>query len=88
MDSKQFKEAAALAIDESRQLFEGTYIILKLIRIVVNYYNNIQDRRVVSNVNPGYLKNLLQDGPPQEGEPWADIQNDIESKIMPGLTHW
>jgi aromatic-L-amino-acid/L-tryptophan decarboxylase len=87
MDSKQFKEAATLAIDESMQLFESTFI-LKLIRTVVSYYNNIQDRRVVSNVNPGYLKNLLPDGPPQEGEPWADIQNDIESKIMPGLTHW
>jgi aromatic-L-amino-acid/L-tryptophan decarboxylase len=54
----------------------------------VNYYDNIQDRRVVSNVTPGYLKELLPDGPPQEGEPWADIQSDIESKIMPGLTHW
>ena len=59
-----------------------------LIVSVVSYYDTIQDRRVVSNVEPGYLKNLLPSGPPEEGEPWADIQKDIESKIMPGLTHW
>jgi aromatic-L-amino-acid decarboxylase len=59
-----------------------------LMHIVVNYYDNIQDRRVVSNVEPGYLKKLLPDGPPQKGESWPEIQKDIESKIMPGLTHW
>ncbi|TVY19983.1 Tyrosine decarboxylase 1 [Lachnellula arida] len=71
MDSKQFKEAAASAIDE-----------------IVNYYDTIEDRRVVSNVEPGYLKKLLPEGPPQDGESWADIQKDMETKIMPGLTHW
>ncbi|KAH6671974.1 pyridoxal phosphate-dependent transferase [Halenospora varia] len=55
---------------------------------IVNYYDTIDERRVVSNVTPGYLKKLLPDGPPEEGEAWADIQKDIETKIMPGLTHW
>jgi aromatic-L-amino-acid decarboxylase len=43
---------------------------------------------VVSNVEPGYLKKLLPDAPPQEGESWPEIQKDIETKIVPGLTHW
>ncbi|KAB8298743.1 hypothetical protein EYC80_000918 [Monilinia laxa] len=55
---------------------------------IVQYYDNIHKRRVVSTVEPGYLKKILPDGPPQEGEAWADIQKDIEAKIMPGLTHW
>ena len=55
---------------------------------VANYYDTIEDRRVVSNVEPGYLKKLLPSGPPEDGESWADIQKDIETKIMPGLTHW
>ncbi|QSZ32374.1 hypothetical protein DSL72_001948 [Monilinia vaccinii-corymbosi] len=71
MNSQQFREAAASAIDE-----------------IANYYDNVHKRRVVSTVEPGYLKKILPDGPPQEGEPWADIQKDIEAKIMPGLTHW
>ncbi|KAH0562168.1 hypothetical protein GP486_003131, partial [Trichoglossum hirsutum] len=54
----------------------------------VNYYDTIGERRVVSEVEPGYLRNLLPDGPPREGERWEDIQKDIEAKIMPGLTHW
>lgn len=43
---------------------------------------------MLSDVEPGYLKKLLPDGPPAEGEKWEDIQADIASKIMPGLTHW
>lgn len=59
-----------------------------LVRKVANYYDTLPDRRVVSSVEPGYLRKLLPSGPPQEGEKWEDIQKDIESKIMPGLTHW
>ncbi|RKF63983.1 Tyrosine decarboxylase 1 [Golovinomyces cichoracearum] len=55
---------------------------------ITSYYDTIEDRRVTSNVEPGYLKKLLPDGPPQDGEPWEEIQKDIESKIMPGVTHW
>jgi len=57
-------------------------------KLVVDYYDTVQHRRVVSNVEPGYLRKLLPDGPPVEGEQWADIQKDVEAKIMPGLTHW
>lgn len=55
---------------------------------VIEYYDTIEKRRVVSDVTPGYLQQLLPSGPPQEGEEWSEIQKDIESKIMPGLTHW
>lgn len=61
---------------------------MRLMIRVIDYYDTIQSRCVVSNVEPGYLKKLLPDGPPEEGESWAEIQKDIESKIMPGLTHW
>ena len=59
-----------------------------LIYAVIEYYDNIQDRRVVSDVAPGYLRKLLPAAPPEEGETWGAIQQDIESKIMPGITHW
>ena len=55
---------------------------------VATYFDTIEERRVLSNVEPGYLRKLLPDGPPEDGEPWADIQKDIETKIVPGLTHW
>ncbi|KAL8815592.1 MAG: hypothetical protein Q9223_005285 [Gallowayella weberi] len=55
---------------------------------IVDYFTTLDSRRVVSNVSPGYLRPLLPSAPPEEGEKWEDIQKDIESKIMPGLTHW
>ena len=87
MDSKQFKEAATSAIDESACILANQECFI-LIDTVVNYYDTIEDRRVVSNVEPGYLKKILPGGPPEVGETWADIQKDIETKILPGLTHW
>jgi len=55
---------------------------------VVNYYDNIGDRQVVSTVEPGYLRKILPTEAPEDGEPWSDIQQDIEAKILPGITHW
>ena len=56
--------------------------------VVIDYYDSIENRRVLSNVSPGYLRGLLPNGPPDQGQPWEEIQKDIETKIMPGLTHW
>ncbi|KAH8681483.1 pyridoxal-dependent decarboxylase-like protein [Xylariales sp. PMI_506] len=55
---------------------------------IVKYYDSIEDRPVVSTVEPGYLRKLLPDHAPEEGEAWSEIQKDVESKIVPGLTHW
>lgn len=44
---------------------------------------------MVSAVTPGYLAPQLPRSAPEAPERWRqDIQPDIESKIMPGLTHW
>lgn len=65
-------------------------VIQRLINygIVVNYYDTIEKRPVASTVEPGYLRKLLPEEAPQDGEAWADIQKDIEAKILPGITHW
>lgn len=55
---------------------------------IVNYYENITDHSVVSKVEPGYLRKLLPESPPQDGESWDVIRKDIDTKIVPGLTHW
>ncbi|KAH8159743.1 hypothetical protein CIB48_g8508 [Xylaria polymorpha] len=43
---------------------------------------------IVSTVEPGYLRKLLPEEAPQHGETWADIQKDIQTKVLPGITHW
>lgn len=55
---------------------------------VVDFYENIQDHSVVSRVEPGYLRKIVPTSPPQDGESWDTIRADIDTKIVPGLTHW
>lgn len=55
---------------------------------VVDYYKNIQGHKVVSQVEPGYLRKILPTTAPTEGEPWDIIAKEFDSKILPGITHW
>lgn len=55
---------------------------------VADYHASVSSQRVVSAVEPGYLRPLLPTKAPQEPEPFETIRADIQSKIMPGLTHW
>ncbi len=43
-----------------------------------------QLRTFLLPVQPGYLAPQIPDKPPQQGEAWADIMADIDTKIMPG----
>ncbi|KAL1900366.1 hypothetical protein Cpir12675_001050 [Ceratocystis pirilliformis] len=84
MDPQKYREQATAAIDDSKipalSLSKSNNQLL--------YYEQLPDLRVTSNVTPGYLRPLLPASAPEEPEPFSDIQADIQSKIMPGLTHW
>ncbi|KAG6031696.1 hypothetical protein E4U41_007477 [Claviceps citrina] len=54
----------------------------------VDYQQNVASRRVLSAVRPGYLAPLLPGSAPQQPEPFSAIRADVQSKIMPGMTHW
>lgn len=55
---------------------------------ITKYYDTISSRPVLPSVSPGYLAKLLPSSPPQQPESWDSIRADLESKIMPGMTHW
>lgn len=55
---------------------------------VADYYDNISSHRVVSSVEPGYLRPLLPAQAPLDPEPIEAIQADVQAKILPGITHW
>lgn len=59
-----------------------------MVDYIADYLENIRDRRVFPNVQPGYMRNLLPESAPVEGEEWNRIFADIERVIMPGITHW
>lgn len=60
----------------------------EMVDYIADYYDSLRDRRVVSNVSPGYLRPLIPAEAPAEGESWDAITADIERVIMPGVTHW
>lgn len=43
---------------------------------------------MLPSIKPGYLAPQLPTSAPKEPQSWNDIQPDIASKIIPGLTHW
>lgn len=59
-----------------------------MVDYIADYLENIRDRRVLPNVQPGYMRKLIPDSTPLEGESWDTIFADIEKIIMPGITHW
>lgn len=39
-------------------------------------------------MEPGYLRPLLPENPPDKAESWEKIMDDVNQIIMPGITHW
>ncbi|KAH3798066.1 aromatic-L-amino-acid decarboxylase-like [Dreissena polymorpha] len=60
----------------------------EMIDYVADYLENIRERRVFPEVEPGYLRKLIPGEAPEEGESFENIFKDIERVIMPGVTHW
>jgi len=58
----------------------------EMVDYVADYLENIRDRRPLSNVKPGYLRELIPDEAPRDPEPWDDVFQDIERVIMPGVS--
>lgn len=71
-----------LNIDEFRQ--EGH----RLVDEIYNYYKNIEQYPVKSQVSPGEIFERLPREAPQEPEKFSSIMQDFQEIIMPGITHW
>lgn len=68
--------------DEFRQYGKET------VDYIVDYLENIQKRRVVPAIEPGYLKDLIPPEAPNAPESFESVMEDFEKLIMPGITHW
>ncbi|KAI1914936.1 hypothetical protein LOZ12_003432 [Ophidiomyces ophidiicola] len=55
---------------------------------IIQHFNTLPSRRVIPDIEPGYLRPLIPQSAPTEPETWEQIQQDIDSQIKPGLTHW
>ncbi|KAJ1882535.1 hypothetical protein H4R99_001794 [Coemansia sp. RSA 1722] len=55
---------------------------------ICDYYQDLDQVPPMSQVKPGYLYKLLPHEAPLEPEPFEQVQKDLQTKIMPGITHW
>ncbi len=60
----------------------------KFVDWMADYFENIEQYPVKSQVNPGQIFNQLPDNPPETGESMDDIMDDFRQVILPGITHW
>ena len=55
---------------------------------IADYWERVERLPVLSQVEPGRVRAALPQSPPDEGEPFDALLRDIDSVILPGLTHW
>jgi aromatic-L-amino-acid decarboxylase len=55
---------------------------------IADYLSHPEKHAVLSQVEPGFLKQSLPESAPAEGEPMEQLLAEIDSRIMPGVTHW
>ena len=60
----------------------------KIIDWIADYFSNIEQYPVLSQVKPGDIKNNLPKLPPDKSEQMDEILDDINKIILPGITHW
>ncbi|CAI9107534.1 OLC1v1006908C3 [Oldenlandia corymbosa var. corymbosa] len=70
---------------DSEQLREYAH---QMVDFIADYYKNIENHPVLSQVQPGYLRELLPETAPIHPEALEDVLSDVQSKIFPGVTHW
>ena len=55
---------------------------------IADYMAHVDDYPVLSQVLPGEIKARLPGAPPKEPEPMARILADLDTVVVPGITHW
>jgi aromatic-L-amino-acid/L-tryptophan decarboxylase len=55
---------------------------------VASYLERVGELPVLSQVEPGAIRGALPPSPPDEPEPFSAVLADLETVLLPGLTHW
>src|SRR5271166_1554601 len=55
---------------------------------IADYHSRIESFPVLSRVQPGEIRSKLPPNAPEQGEAFDQILGDMESVVLPGITHW
>lgn len=58
----------------------------QLIDYIADYIEGLRERSVLPDVEPGYLNALVPERPPERGESWNKLFDDIEPIVMRGVS--
>lgn len=78
------RKVPPLGLTAEEFITAGRHAVVEIER----YYSTIENRRVLPDVKPGWLRAQLPSHAPEDGQAWNDISQDMEAVIMPGITHW
>jgi len=59
-----------------------------LVDWIADYYERVDTFPVLSRVKPGEIRASLPGKAPETGESFEQMMQDVNEKIMPGVTHW
>jgi aromatic-L-amino-acid/L-tryptophan decarboxylase len=60
----------------------------QMIDWIADYYESVENYPVLSQLKPGEIIGQLPSFAPNEGESMDQIMSDVNSIILPGITHW
>ncbi len=60
----------------------------EIIDWIADYFANIEQFPVLSQIEPNWLKDNLPKSAPETGEDFAEVIKDIDRLILPAVTHW
>lgn len=75
-----------MKLDPSSQEFRSAGH--RLVDWIADYLDNIDSRRVLSDVQPGDIAKQFDSEPSEGGKSYEELFAEFESKILPGITHW
>jgi aromatic-L-amino-acid decarboxylase len=55
---------------------------------IAEYFEHLEEFPVLSQIEPGWLKENLPTSPPENGEDLENAFADVDRLIMPAVTHW
>jgi aromatic-L-amino-acid/L-tryptophan decarboxylase len=55
---------------------------------IADYFEQMEELPVLSQVEPGWLKGELPGTAPDTGEDFGDVVRDIDRLVLPAVTHW
>ena len=60
----------------------------RLIDWLADYWEQVEDLRILPEVKPGEISSRMPDHAPERPEPFEEIMADLDRIVMPGIAHW